>query len=51
MKGVAFVNMKKKVLRLVKKAVKKTVIHSANTTTSFWHHQPKAPESIANYKK
>lgn len=43
--------MKKKILKLVKKAVEKTVIHSANTTTSLWHHQPKAPDSIAKYKK
>ncbi len=43
--------MKKTLLKLVKKAVEKTVIQSANTTSSFWNHQPKAPKDIAKYKK
>ncbi len=43
--------MKKSVLKAVKKVVEKTVIRSANTTSSFWAHQPKAPKGIERYKK
>lgn len=43
--------MKKTILKAVKKAVEKTVIRSANTTSSLWSHQPQAPKGIEKYKK
>lgn len=43
--------MKKTILKAVKKLVEKTVIRSANTTSSLWAHQPKAPKAIEKYKK
>ena len=43
--------MKKSVLKAVKKVVEKTVIRSANTTSSLWAHQPQAPKDIEKYKK
>ena len=43
--------MKKIVLNAVKKVVEKTVIRSANTTSSFLSHQPQAPKGIEKYKK
>ena len=32
--------MKKTILKTVKRVVEKTVIRSANTTSSLWAHQP-----------
>lgn len=43
--------MKKTILKTVKRVVEKTVIRSANTTSSLWAHQPKAPKDIEKYKK
>ena len=43
--------MKKTMYRALKKAIEKTVIKSANTTSSFFSHQPSAPKGIEKFKK
>ncbi len=43
--------MKSRILRSVKKIVEKTIIKSANTTSSFYAHQPTAPKGIEKFKK
>lgn len=43
--------MKKIFYHAVKTAVKRSVIKTANTTSSFIAHQPKAPKGIEKYKK
>ena len=41
----------KTMYRALKKAIEKTVIKSANTTSSFFSHQPSAPKGIEKFKK
>lgn len=44
-------NLKKQFYSMVKKVVEKSIIKSANTTSSFLAHQPSAPKSIEKFKK